>query len=452
MYIHSLTLKQLRCFKRAELTFQYPGRKPRSGEPPVPTLANVNLLLGNNGSGKSTLLKGIALALTAPILSSAGSGFQADALVRRKFGGIAGPHAETATVNAKVVITEQDVKNKKKCGPAKLFCTLKRDDDDEYVSEATPRGGVWRQMSDKKSPAFLVLGYAATRRMAPPEEAVITRIAKGNLRYTRVQSLFNEDMTLMPLTHWLPDFKKKRRRKQVIELLDKLLGDLYHFDGQFEKGEFYFTRGKASVPMRALSDGYRAFIAWVSDLLYHVCYWSGGGRKLRDTEGVVMVDEIDLHLHPEWQRTVVNTLSETFPKIQFIFTSHSPLITGSLEWANIWVMRESGPVQLRDEPINGLSADQVLLSPYFGMTAVRSERKLKRLRELDKRAQEGDHGAAKQYLLERRTGTEVTEKEYNLDKPPAYHAAKFTPLAELADPPKRPARQAPVKFTFSKKG
>ena len=80
--------------------------------------------------------------------------------------------------------------------------------------------------------------------------------------------------------------------------------------------------------------------------------------------------------------------------MQFIFSSHSPLVTGSMEWSNIWVMHESGPRQLPDEPIHGLSADQVLLSPYFGLSSTRSDEKMHKLFALNARAIGGDATAA----------------------------------------------------------
>ena len=73
-----------------------------------------------------------------------------------------------------------------------------------------------------------------------------------------------------------------------------------------------------------LSDGYRAFIGWVADMLFHVYYGCPPGKKLADLCGIVMVDEIDLHLHPRWQMKVISTVARAFPRMQFIFTSHSP--------------------------------------------------------------------------------------------------------------------------------
>jgi predicted ATP-binding protein involved in virulence len=144
----------------------------------------------------------------------------------------------------------------------------------------------------------------------------------------------------------------------------------------------------------------------VGDLLYHIRNSVPSGRKLEQVEGLVMVDEIDLHLHPRWQRTIIKTLSETFPNIQFIFTSHSPLVTGSLESTNIWVMADSGPVQLLNEPIYGLSADQVLQSKYFNLDSTRPPEVADQLRSLDARAQRGDQAASLEFMRRLAYGSE----------------------------------------------
>ena len=235
-----------------------------------------------------------------------------------------------------------------------------------------------------RSPAFLVLGYGATRRVAPDRENLASREKHAHLRFQRVQGLFEEGVSLIPLSRWLPAIPNAGRRKQVVQLIDLLIGEFYKFDGETDaSGELLFRRETAKVPFGGLSDGFRAYLAWVGDMLYHIYTGCPSGKKLNENEGVVLVDEIDLHLHPDWQRVVIRKLSQNFPRIQFIFTSHSPLVTGSLEWSNIWVMSDNGPRQLPDEPIYGLSADQVLQSPYFNLDSTRAPEVVDALRKLD---------------------------------------------------------------------
>jgi energy-coupling factor transporter ATP-binding protein EcfA2 len=396
MYIESLTVKNLRCFREVEeMAFQYPGHVIRKGEP---ALRNVNLLLGNNGTGKTTILKGIALALISPVAQNAG--LRPYNLVRRVYRLGKGRPPKKAEINAKVLLTSQDFawQTRSRVISEKLFVQIFRSGDTDYIGAATRRSRRWSSLDDDDSPAFLVVGYGASRRAAPSKENITSRTKEAHLRYQRVRSLFEEDFSLVPLSYWLPSYDNPGRRKQIIQLLDQLLGGEYKFSGDLKNGEYLFEREKARVPLLALSDGPRAFVAWLSDLLFHVRNSVRKGKKLQDVEGVVMVDEIDLHLHPEWQRTIIKTLSETFPNIQFIFTSHSPLVTGSLEWQNIWVMKDNLPKQLPDEPIYGLSADQVLQSKYFNLDSTRPPEVAAKLLKLDAKAQRGDREAGLEFM------------------------------------------------------
>jgi predicted ATP-binding protein involved in virulence len=85
-----------------------------------------------------------------------------------------------------------------------------------------------------------------------------------------------------------------------------------------------------------LSDGERALVALVGDIARRMCILNPklGPDVLAGTPGVVLIDELDLHLHPAWQRTIASTLKSIFPKVQFIATSHSPQTIGSLSPVN----------------------------------------------------------------------------------------------------------------------
>lgn len=111
------------------------------------------------------------------------------------------------------------------------------------------------------------------------------------------------------------------------------------------------SHGKLMVSQ--LSDGIRNMLAMVGDIAYR-CYklnahWGEDAPK--KTHGIVMIDEVDMHLHPSWQQTVLNELSEAFPKLQFIVTTHSPQVLSTIRRENIRVL-------------NGSSAEQPAASTY----------------------------------------------------------------------------------------
>lgn len=165
-----------------------------------------------------------------------------------------------------------------------------------------------------------------------------------------------------------------------------------------------FTQRRVNLPLGALSDGYRAYIGLVGDLIYHLHRSCPPRSELTSLPGLVLVDDIDLHLHPSWQRHVVPRLASTFPRLQFVLTSHSPLVTGTLQSENIFLMEADGdgPSQVRQitEPVHGLNADQVLTSSYFDLETTRAPEARKNLLRLAREAENGDPAEAIKFLRE----------------------------------------------------
>src|SRR6185503_12158163 len=100
------------------------------------------------------------------------------------------------------------------------------------------------------------------------------------------------------------------------------------------------------VPLSALSDGYLTTLGWIADLVARWLHWaeqvnqSTEGDFFARMEGLVLVDEIDLHLHPRWQRTIIRKLKELFPRLSFVVTTHNALTLLGAEAGEIVVLRE----------------------------------------------------------------------------------------------------------------
>ncbi len=95
----------------------------------------------------------------------------------------------------------------------------------------------------------------------------------------------------------------------------------------------------------AMSDGQRALIGLVADIARRACLLNAGtfgAQALKETSGLVLIDELDLHLHPRWQRRVIADLKRIFPKIQFFATTHSPQVIGEARPEEIMLLTPQG--------------------------------------------------------------------------------------------------------------
>lgn len=99
---------------------------------------------------------------------------------------------------------------------------------------------------------------------------------------------------------------------------------------------------KERLPFRMLSDGYRNTLGMIADIAYRMAVLNPQLSEgvTQETPGVVLIDEIDLHLHPKWQRHIVSDLKTIFPKVQFIVTTHSPNILTTIPKENVIIIED----------------------------------------------------------------------------------------------------------------
>ncbi len=392
MYLEQLQIERFRSIASADISFIHPESSFDALNMPRPRYPNVNLLLGNNGSGKTSILKAISLCALGPAVGDAG--LYPYRLVRRH----PSTTETTAVLQARFRTNEQDETH---TPILESHITIERKGDIEPMRWTHSEDKEWHPIFHSESQALFFVGYGANRRTESSERVdPAARQSSSFGRAQRVKSLFEEAYSLIPFSAWLPRYKDANpgRYSQVLTLVNELLGEGHRFTGEMEDGEYLLEMNELKVPLKALSDGYRAFLGWVGDLLYHVCLTCPSGKKLVDNRGIIMVDEIDLHLHPSWQMRILPTLSRVLGNLQFIVTSHSPLVVGSLEWMNIVVMKpgpNSSSVPVRENfSVRGMDADQILLTDYFGLATTRSGDKAKKLKRLTDEARKGDSQAA----------------------------------------------------------
>ena len=164
---------------------------------------------------------------------------------------------------------------------------------------------------------------------------------------------------------WRPGYEVVKRA-----IVQCVLGadDLW-YDG--DRQEIVLSIGGQAQPFTNLSAGQQMMVALVADVASKAVMQNSslvsddplddGGVPpvLQQTPGMVLIDEIDVHLHPKWQRRVVRDLKETFPRIQFVCTSHSPFVIQSLEAGELRMLDRSGPplVEYANRSIEDIAED-----------------------------------------------------------------------------------------------
>ena len=144
--------------------------------------------------------------------------------------------------------------------------------------------------------------------------------------------------------------------------LQKLLID---YDAEKEEDleiQMFFNDGKVEIlPLNYLSDGSKSILAMVADIAYRMATLNPHllGKVTEETDGVILIDEIDLHLHPSWQRRIIDALHKTFPKVQFIFTTHSPTVLTNVPRENILIL-DNGRVYSPEVKTYGRDVNSIL--------------------------------------------------------------------------------------------
>ncbi len=383
-YFLSISLENVRCFgDRQTLKLSDEAGRP----------ARWTIILGNNGTGKTTLLRAL-VTFSSPLAetdsdaadmpyprgwpghrySSEGNFFRFDRSANSSVNlqvelgyslGMEDPHpAERASASFQL--------KRPALGPGLPFPMT--------VSSWDPPHRVG-------PPAELLpacYGYGAGRHLAP---ASLSQPESDD----PVANLFFDSVPLRNAEEWLLQLdysaskpspiqqRQKDRLGQVQNLLLHILPEVEDIRiseptqaQPTPRVEFHTPYGW--VHLRALGYGYQTLIAWMVDLASRLIERFPDSPDPLAEPAVVLVDEIDLHLHPQWQRKLIGHLTARFPNTQFIATAHSPLVVQAAEDANLAVLRREGNRVIIDNDVHavrGWRIDQIYTSDLFGLESAR---------------------------------------------------------------------------------
>lgn len=441
MYITEFEIENLRCFA---------GKHKVSLDRGGGTYAGWTVFAGRNGSGKSTLLKALAAAAVGPsaaqILESGTPNWRRE---------------KTASANVRVHLLpapgdtgERVVQGSKKHaglrfdkqGRLSASLVFRRSSPVDFLWGLVGGAFIRRDWSEhpmspwgEASMGWFVAGYGPFRRLGP-STVEVTKMS-ANPKLARMVNLFREEATLSDAVDWLKEVHARalETRRGAATLRDDVLALLN--DGLLPDGSevrrvnsdgLWIHRDGHTFPLKQVSDGYRTVAALVVDLARHLHQAHGnllisrGPRGLQcEHHGVVLIDEIDAHLHVEWQQRIGTWLTQHFPKIQFLVTSHSPFICQAASPRGI--LRLPGPGEKRkiehlesrlfQAVVNG-GADDAVMSELFGLDhahSARAEALRQRVAQLELKMLQG-------------TATKKEQQQYQDDR-----ALLPDGLGELAD-------------------
>jgi energy-coupling factor transporter ATP-binding protein EcfA2 len=453
MYLRRAHLQNVKCFEDVDLRFE-------SASETGDRQSNWNVIIGENGDGKTSLLQAIAACLmdatTADRLLKPSRWVRRDAS-DAKLGATLiqepgtdttlGPPAKNQPhdrmVEYRILNAGEQTKGASKTQflptativePGEEYRALFGDDLDRLVRDIDflKRNAFSR---DRLHAGWFSAGYGPFRRVSGASES--TRATDDPLE-KRFLTLFEEGAALIDCERWLKELerlalKSRKGSAQRATLADckalivKLLPEIEAVD---IKKEVELSWHRHPTDLGGLSDGYRAMFVLIVDILR----WLEATRPkpsqpLHEGRGVVLIDEIDTHLHPKWQRQAGFLLCETFPNLQFIVTSHSPFVAMAAGQSALTLLeREDDLVRAnQDLPyVRGWAADQIL-TQLFGLVSLRdpeTEEKLETYERLRTRRRRGEITPGEstklddleRYLNERLAGESESPKNQALDE------------------------------------
>ena len=226
-------------------------------------------------------------------------------------------------------------------------------------------------------------GYGASRRLG---RAGIRGDEQPSIRAGTVRTLFDADATLRPLASWAMDLhyvKGESFLELIRSALAELLPDVTFRNIDKTRKTLIFDTADGPVSLDDLSDGYQNVAAWIGDLLYRTTAAFDDYFNPLATRGLLLIDEVDLHLHVKWQRRLRRFLGDKLPNFQIVATTHSPMTAQQAGTGEVHVLARATPQampELRDYDVapDRLGLHQ-LIEPFFGVETVDSAERIANL-------------------------------------------------------------------------
>lgn len=347
MFLKHIEVKNFKCLEDISLSFAKDKKQNRKW----------TLILGENGTGKSNLLKAIALVTAG---SNALGQLLGDSNSWIRNG------AESCTIKA--------ILETKKGEERKIALEINRNTN---LSEIIQLNYNSLNLIDaaifNAERNYFVVAYGASRRLSNDSSLSFENEQFG--RFNNIKNLFFNSYSLNPLASWIIDLDYQNGEKGISliknTLNNFLPGTSFHSIDKHKK-QVLFQTADGIVPLDQLSDGYQNMAAWIGDLLYRVTQSFHDYNKPLETRGILLIDELDLHLHPKWQRKLIEFISNKLPNFQIIAATHSPLTAQQADEDELYALK-------RDEENNKISIipfvgsprklliNQLLMTPVFGL-------------------------------------------------------------------------------------
>lgn len=333
MIVTSLKLANVRAIEAAEFSFM-PG---------------FNLIVGVNGVGKTSVLDALGVCLSAISkqangLRSRGQSFAAEDIRVR---------AEAMTVECGVRIGNRDYdylvhKPRTSSAPQTRMEGMPREQVHDTPERMEFLGEVPSPVSGSQPDGRPLAVLFSTSRAVPTDRAPAKGVAAGGVAAAFADAFARRELRLGEFAAWMRVQQALRGERPAADrALTAFEGAVARFLpgygslllGGENDHQLWIERADASIPVRQLSDGERGTLALVLDLARRLAQANPDFTDPAAHAGaVVLIDEIDLHLHPKWQRKIVHNLENAFPKCQFIATTHSPQVIGEVEHDRVQII------------------------------------------------------------------------------------------------------------------